>query len=78
MVSPGPITVLAGFMKLPGRPWAIDLLGSTVYLAAAEGGLRVVDVADPRAPAEVRHVDAAGRVFDVYVTDGHAYVAASA
>jgi len=59
---------------LPGRLWDIvvgeDALGSrTAYVAAAESGLRIVDVSNPEAPREIGALDTPGLARSVAIQD---------
>jgi hypothetical protein len=58
-------------------PNATDLrvVGSLVYVTAAESGLRIVDVSAPTAPRIVGSVDTPGSAQAVAVYNGYAYVA---
>jgi len=53
----------------------IALSGTLAYVAADQGGLRVVDVSDPAAPREAGFYDTPGRAEGVAVSGGLAYVA---
>lgn len=69
-----PMVVSQGPM-FPGSVTGVFVAGNYAYVAAGTGGLRVVDVSDPTAPAEVGVYDTPGYAHDVYVADSYAYVA---
>lgn len=50
-------------------------MGGYAYVATGEGGLRVVDIANPAAPVEVGALDTPGSAVDVELMGNHAYVA---
>lgn len=60
---------------LANQPYALEVDGSHVYMAessesgtAADGGLRVYDLADPAAPVEVSHLnDGCGNGYDLAI-----------
>jgi hypothetical protein len=53
----------------------LRVVGSLVYVAAAESGLQIVDVSTPTAPRIVGAVDTPGSAQAVAVFNGYAYVA---
>ena len=66
-----------GFYDTPGWAQAVYVSGTLAYVAAVEGGLRVVDVSDPRRPREVGVYGTPwDEFFDVEVPGTLAYVAA--
>ncbi|MFO7918974.1 MAG: PQQ-binding-like beta-propeller repeat protein [Anaerolineae bacterium] len=58
-----------------GTVLAVALSGDHAYVAAGDGGLRVVDVADPSHPSEVGSCDPPGNAYGVAVSGNCAYVA---
>jgi len=42
-----------GFCAVPDSGIAVDVEGTTAYVAAAEAGLRIIDVSDPASPVEI-------------------------
>ena len=42
-----------GELEMPYRLFDVTVRGNLAYVANMEGGLRIVDIADPRAPQEV-------------------------
>jgi len=55
--------------------WGVAIAGDYAYVAAAESGLRVVDVSDPAQPREVGFYDSPGWAGRVAISGNHAYVA---
>jgi len=53
----------------------VAVAGSYAYVADGERGLRIVDVSNPAAPAEVGFYDTPGIAYDVAVVGAYAYVA---
>jgi len=51
------------------------LSGSRAYIAAASGGLAVVDISDPLSPIMVHQVDTMGAALQVSISGNRAYVA---
>jgi hypothetical protein len=45
--------VLGEFLELDAGPWDMDVIGNHVYLPDYAGGVRVMDVTDPRHPATI-------------------------
>ena len=70
----------AGRMTLSVRPQGLHVYGSYAFIAAynvGQGGLIVVDVSDPNNPIEETfHEFATAEPSAVFVSNGHAYVAA--
>lgn len=58
-----PDATILGFIDTPGEALDAAILGSTLYVADGQCGLRVVDLADPRQPREV------GYWRGIYVAD---------
>jgi hypothetical protein len=64
--------------KTPPFPDVINSMvvaGNYVYVADAEGGLRIVNVSNPAAPFEAGYYDTAGQTQSVAVSGIYAYVA---
>ncbi|MFI0608847.1 MAG: LVIVD repeat-containing protein [Anaerolineae bacterium] len=62
---------------LPGVVEDLAVQDGYVYVAAGEGGLRVLDLSDARAPREVGTLDTSSPPRAVVVHGAHAYVATS-
>ncbi|HBA85682.1 MAG TPA: hypothetical protein DCZ95_16495 [Verrucomicrobia bacterium] len=62
-------------LALPGQAWNIDISGSYAYLAAADQGLRIVNIGNPLAPVETASVALPQYARDVKVVGNYAYVA---
>ena len=61
---------------MPGSALGLAVDDGRAYVAADyEGGLRVVDVVTPSAPAELGSSTAYGKAYDVVVVGDHAYLA---
>jgi len=60
----------------PGMVRGAALSGGYAYVAASEGGLRVVDITNPSAPAEVGRCATPASAWNVAVSGDYAYVAA--
>lgn len=60
---------------LDGNPWSLVAQENLCYLAAANGGLHVVDTGDPETPQTVSHIDTEDEARDVLVRDGTAFIA---
>jgi len=60
------------------QPCAIAISGTYAYVADLEFGLRVVEIADPRAPRIVTSLKLPGFIGDVAVSGNHAYVVSGA
>jgi hypothetical protein len=52
------------------------VVGGIAYVAADEGGLRIVDVSDPASPVEIGRQRTLAGATDVYVAGSYAHVAA--
>ena len=65
---------VVGELALPGYAYGVALAGDHAYVAAASGGLRVVNVSQPTAPVEVANLSSL-YPYGVAVADGYAYVA---
>ena len=59
----------------PGTVEGGTVAGNYAYVAANDGGLQVVNVSNPAAPAETGFCDTPGRASDVAVSGAYAYVA---
>jgi hypothetical protein len=67
---------LTGTLRFPSEAWDVDLDGDGfAYVAQAEDGLAVVDLADPSAPRILVTADTPGRALGVAVDGELAYVA---
>lgn len=62
--------------EVPGTGEAVQVSRGYAYVAAGTGGLWIVDVSNPRAPAEAACVAAAAPAQDVALMGHYAYVAA--
>lgn len=64
-----------GYLRTPGPAFDVEVRGALAYVAAhTSGGLRIADVADPRAPVEIGALPIAAN--DVALSGNHAFVAA--
>lgn len=68
--------VLKGSIQMPGTVWELTPFGNYVFVAAGDDGIRVVDVSNPDAPAEVA-VFTAPSVLDITIQGHYAYFAAA-
>jgi hypothetical protein len=50
--------------------------GKYAYVAARNGGLRIINISKPKFPIEVGHYDRSCYGEGIFVRDGYAYVAA--
>jgi hypothetical protein len=66
---------VVGHVGLSGMAERITLSGTLAYVAAGEGGLRIIDVSSPGRPVEVGTFDGSGEAHDVAVSDGLAFLA---
>jgi hypothetical protein len=65
----------AGQLNLnAGRPYDIALEHSYMYVAGGAGGLRILDITSPRAPAEVGVYEAPAEITSVAVAGNYGYV----
>lgn len=60
---------------LPGFE-SLAVAGDHAYVAAGEGGLRVIDISDPAAPTEVGFYATPGSAWSIAAAENTAYVAA--
>jgi hypothetical protein len=60
---------------LPGVVNAVVVTQTLAYVAAGQGGLRVLDVSEPARPIEIGAVDTPGSAGDLKVAGGRVYVA---
>jgi len=63
--------------RLPDARWTnagIALAGNVAFIAAGYDGMRIFDVSDPTAPAQVAALPARGYIADVEVAGRYAYV----
>jgi hypothetical protein len=64
--------------QISGTTYAVAVEGAYAYVTGGlDGGLRIVNVADPAAPTEVGSYITPGRALDVAVAGHYAYLAAS-
>ncbi|MCO4773565.1 MAG: hypothetical protein KDA24_26265 [Deltaproteobacteria bacterium] len=61
-----------------GNAWTVRAQGDLAYVADADGGLVVVDIADPAAPSVVTRLDVPGAVKDLELAGDRAVLAAGA
>jgi len=77
--SAGTVTVtivaprIVGSLALPGRARQVAVNGNLAFVAAAPGGLHIVDISNPAAPVLVTTV-ALGDCYDVRLSGQYAYV----
>ncbi len=64
-----------GLYDTPSQAMGVTISGNYAYVADYEGGLRVVDIANPNAPFEVGSYDTPGLSWVVAVQGNYAYVA---
>ena len=67
---------LVGTYELPAFPVDVAVVDSLAYVAAWDGGLHIVSIADPQSPSEVGLFGGMGTAMGVAVKDSIAYVAA--
>ncbi len=51
---------LVGAIPIPGNAWDLELNGTTLFVAAAGGGLQIIDVSDPNNPARIAQLETPG------------------
>jgi len=76
VVDPGAPRVVAQSSPMPGVVRGIAVSAGHVYVAAGNAGVRVIDVTNPQAPAEVGSLET-GQAEVMRVDGGHAYVPGS-
>jgi hypothetical protein len=64
-------------LSLPGTAWNVDVNGSRAYIAAADQGVRIINVNDPLHPEELGSIVLPQYARDVKVAGSYAYVASS-
>jgi hypothetical protein len=74
-VSDPAAPALLGSYDTPGGAEAVQVVGSTAYVADHDEGLQIVDVSNPAAPALLGTYDTPGWALDVQVVGSTAYVA---
>jgi len=62
-------------IRRPGTAEDVDIVGALAFVADGASGLRIIDVSNPRSPAEVGALGTLGHASDVDVTGDLAYVA---
>jgi hypothetical protein len=67
--------VEVGFYDTPGNAMGVTVVGSHVYVADGNEGLRIIDVSNPAFPFEVGFFNTGGIAGDVAVLGIYAYVA---
>ena len=65
----------AGSYAAPGEGYDLALVGSTIYLATWDNGVRIIDVSTPTNPDEIGFYNTPGRAEGVAVAGGYAYIA---
>ena len=70
-----PLRIQTADDVLPARAEGVAVANGYVYLAAGTAGLRVVDVSEPAAPAEVGLYDTPGRADNLTMAGHYAYLA---
>jgi hypothetical protein len=73
----GPV-VLGKSSLLPGMVEGLTVLGDYAYIAAGEGGLRIINIADPANPIETGFLVTSGKAKDIVVQGNYAYIAEEA
>jgi len=68
--------LMTGSVQLPGSASELAVHGNYLFVAADDDGIRVIDVSNPSAPAEVV-VFTAPSVYDICIQDNYAYFAAA-
>lgn len=68
---------LSGSYISPGEGYDLALVGSTIYLATWDNGIRIIDVNNPASPSEIGFYNTSGRAEGVAVTNNYAYIADS-
>jgi hypothetical protein len=66
---------VVGAVREPSDPLGVTVAGKHAYLCAADDGLHVVDVSDPKKPVKVGTCATLERATDVAVRDQYVYVA---
>ena len=62
--------------QMGGPAYAVAVQGNHAFVAAAEAGVRVIDVSDPATPIERGTYDTPGFAQDIYLAGGYIFVAA--
>ncbi|MFQ5518265.1 MAG: LVIVD repeat-containing protein, partial [Acidimicrobiia bacterium] len=75
VADPAHPRVVGQTAPLPGVVWDVAVAGGYAYLADYDAGLRIIDVSQPAAPAEVGSFDSPGYAEGVAVAGGYAYLA---
>lgn len=60
---------------LEGTPWSLVAQDGLCYVAAANGGLHIIDIASSDAPQTLSHVDVEDEARDVVIRESTAFVA---
>lgn len=68
--------LLISELQLPGSTEGIAVSGDTIYAAAGNGGLRIIDASDITQPHEVGFIRTRGSAKDVVLLGDYAFVAA--
>jgi hypothetical protein len=71
------VSIAASPVELANLPMTVEGLAATadrLYVAAANEGLRIVDVSNPSAPSELGNSDLGSAVFSVAASGDYAYV----
>ena len=61
-------------LEMPGYALSIAVSGTTVYVAAGEGGLRIIDASNPSAPVETGFYETSDYASDVAISGTLAFV----
>jgi len=64
-----------GFWTTPGPTISVVVRGGYAYVAAGDGGLRVVDISDPATPREAGYYDTQGWAQEVTLAGDDIYLA---
>jgi hypothetical protein len=76
--APGYSIYVSSFLPTIGNALDVEVQDHLAYVAAASGGLRVIDVSDPALPFEVGSVEGGMYAKDVEIVGGLAFVAVDA
>ena len=75
ITNPALPTLVGQTAPLPGMVYDVAVAGSYAYVADWDGGLRIINVANPAVPYEAGFYDTPGYAYGVAVAGSYAYVA---
>ena len=65
------------YCNLAETAYDLALTGNYLYATLSNGGLRVIDISNPAAPAEVKSLSLSGQFPQILISGNYAYVASS-